>query len=136
LIFYIFFVVRFTGLLFVIISLILHMKLTYLKNLVLCYVGNFQLYNMLITAHGLLILLFIIIRIPVSNLVIFFLPLLITILDMAFSHMNNLRFWLLIPSVLLLMLNAFMEVRTETGWTISTGSFLISFWRFCCFCYF
>lgn len=81
LIFYIFFVVIFTGLLFVIISLILHMELTYLKNLVFSSVGNFQLYNMLLIAHGLLILLFIIIRILVGNLVIFFLPLFITILE-------------------------------------------------------
>jgi hypothetical protein len=50
--------------LFVIISLYLHMKLTYLKNLVLCSVGNFQLYIYVkLQRMGYLILLFIIIRI-------------------------------------------------------------------------
>lgn len=106
----------FTGLLAVIMSLILRMELAYPGNQVL--MGNFQLYNMLVTAHGLLMLLFVIIPIAVGGFGNIFLPLLIAAPDMAFPRMNNLSFWLLVPAVLLLLLSAFMEVGVGTGWTI------------------
>ena len=38
--------------------------------------------------------------------------------DMAFPRLNNISFWLLPPSLLLLALSAFIEVGAGTGWTV------------------
>jgi len=45
-------------------------------------------------------------------------PLLIGAPDMSFPRMNNISFWLLIPSILLLLLSAFVEGGVGTGWTV------------------
>jgi cytochrome c oxidase subunit 1 len=38
--------------------------------------------------------------------------------DMAFPRLNNISFWLLIPSLLLLVFSAFVEFGAGTGWTV------------------
>jgi len=48
----------------------------------------------------------------------FFLPLMIGAVDMAFPRMNNISFWLLIPSLLLLLSSALVESGAGTGWTV------------------
>jgi len=45
-------------------------------------------------------------------------PLLIGAPDMAFPRLNNISFWLLIPSILLLLMSAFVEGGVGTGWTV------------------
>jgi len=45
-------------------------------------------------------------------------PLLIGSIDMAFPRLNNISFWLLIPSFLLLLMSAFVEGGVGTGWTV------------------
>ena len=45
-------------------------------------------------------------------------PLLIGAPDMAFPRLNNISFWLLIPSFSLLLLSAFVEGGPGTGWTV------------------
>jgi len=42
-------------------------------------------------------------------------PLLIGAPDMAFPRLNNLSFWLLSPSILLLLLSSIVEVGAGTG---------------------
>jgi cytochrome c oxidase subunit 1 len=37
---------------------------------------------------------------------------------MAYPRLNNLSFWLLIPSFLLLVLSSLLEVGAGTGWTV------------------
>ena len=46
-------------------------------------------------------------------------PLLIGAPDMAFPRLNNISFWLLIPSLLLLLMSAFVEGGVGTGWTVN-----------------
>jgi cytochrome c oxidase subunit 1 len=48
----------------------------------------------------------------------FLLPLLIGGPDMAFPRLNNISFWLLIPSLLLFVLSAIIENGVGTGWTL------------------
>ncbi len=48
----------------------------------------------------------------------FLLPLLVGGPDMAFPRLNNISFWLLIPSLLLFVLSAIIENGVGTGWTI------------------
>jgi cytochrome c oxidase subunit 1 len=38
--------------------------------------------------------------------------------DMAFPRMNNLSFWLLPPSLFLLLSSSFVEAGVGTGWTV------------------
>jgi len=45
-------------------------------------------------------------------------PILIGSPDMAFPRLNNLRFWLLPPALILLLLSSFIESGIGTGWTV------------------
>ena len=45
-------------------------------------------------------------------------PLIIGAPDMAFPRMNNIRFWLLPPSICLLLLRGLVERGAGTGWTV------------------
>src|SRR3990167_9442661 len=47
-----------------------------------------------------------------------FVPLMIGAPDMAFPRMINISFWLLVPSILLLIGSAFVGSGAGTGWTI------------------
>jgi len=45
-------------------------------------------------------------------------PLIIGAPDIAFPRLNNLSFWLLLPSLCLLLLSSLVEAGIGTGWTI------------------
>jgi heme/copper-type cytochrome/quinol oxidase subunit 1 len=47
-----------------------------------------------------------------------FVPLMIGAPDMAFPRLNNISFWLLIPSLLLLVTSSLVEGGAGTGWTV------------------
>ena len=48
----------------------------------------------------------------------YMLPVLIGAPDMAFPRLNNVSFWLLPPSLILLLLSALVENGAGTGWTV------------------
>lgn len=45
-------------------------------------------------------------------------PLIIGAPDMAFPRINNIRFWLLPPSISLLLMSGLVESGAGTGWTV------------------
>ena len=77
-----------------------------------------QWWNVVISAHALLMIFFMVMPAMIGGFGNWFVPLMIGAPDMAFPRMNNISFWLLIPSIILLLLSAFVDTGAGTGWTV------------------
>jgi cytochrome c oxidase subunit I len=77
-----------------------------------------QWWNVVISAHALLMIFFMVMPAMIGGFGNWFVPLMIGAPDMAFPRMNNISFWLLVPSIILLLLSAFVDTGAGTGWTI------------------
>ena len=77
-----------------------------------------QMWNVIITAHGILMMFFVLIPGLFGGFGNYFMPLMIGAPDMAFPRLNNLSYWLFTSGATLACVSVFVDGGTGIGWVL------------------
>lgn len=103
-----------SGIIGLALSILIRIELRNLGSLI----GNDQIYNSIVTAHALTIIFFFVIPVIIGGFGNYLIPLILGCPDIAFPRINNIRFWLLPPRLLLIIFRMLIGRGSGTGWTI------------------
>lgn len=86
------------------------------------HAGSFMyhdhVYNVFVTSHAFVIIFFVVIPILIGGFRNWLIPLTIGAHDIHFPRINNLRFWIMLPSIIFLILSSYSTMGAGTGWTV------------------
>jgi cytochrome c oxidase subunit 1 len=108
---------------FALVAAVVGIGISLLMRIELMYPGmqifsDGQMWNAYISAHGLIMVFFVVMPALIGGFGNWFVPIMIGAPDMAFPRMNNISFWLLVPAFMLLAASLFVGEGPGAGWTI------------------
>jgi cytochrome c oxidase subunit 1 len=80
--------------------------------------NNGQLFNVVISVHAVMMIFFMVMPMAIGFYGNYLVPQMLGAADMSLARLNNLSFWLLVPSLLLGIASTLIESGAGTGWTV------------------